>query len=121
MHEPLLLRKAVDGGASVQHMLYRDYETRSRANLKLVGARTNTPPIRPLRFSATPMPLTMSRRSFGCRAIRYRESLLRLLTIRAGLLPHTAIISRRPLSGKSSRSGLVSRLFRSSATVARWR
>lgn len=38
MHEPLLLRKAVGGGASVQHILYRDYETRSRANLKLVGS-----------------------------------------------------------------------------------
>ena len=37
MHEPLPLRKAAGGGASVQHVLHRDYETRSRAILKLVG------------------------------------------------------------------------------------
>jgi DNA polymerase bacteriophage-type len=37
MHEPLPVHKAVGGGASVQHVLNRDYETRSRAILKLVG------------------------------------------------------------------------------------
>ena len=37
MHEPFPLREAADSGASVQHVLHRDYETRSRALLKLVG------------------------------------------------------------------------------------
>ena len=43
MHEPLRLRKAADSGASsVQHVLHRDYETRSRLSLKFLG----TPQIR---------------------------------------------------------------------------
>jgi DNA polymerase len=38
MHEPLPLRyAAAAGGAPVQHVLHRDYETRSRVTLKLVG------------------------------------------------------------------------------------
>ena len=37
MHEPSPLREAADSGASVQHVLHRDCETRSRALLKLVG------------------------------------------------------------------------------------
>ena len=38
MHEPLRLCKAADSGASsVQHVLPRDYETRSRVSLKLLG------------------------------------------------------------------------------------
>jgi DNA polymerase len=37
MHEPFPLREAADSGASVQHVLHRDCETRSQALLKLVG------------------------------------------------------------------------------------
>jgi DNA polymerase len=38
MHEPLPLRQATDSDASVQHVLHRDYESRSRVSLRLVGA-----------------------------------------------------------------------------------
>ena len=37
LHESFPLREAADSGASVQHVLHRDCETRSRALLKLVG------------------------------------------------------------------------------------
>ena len=83
MHEPLPRRSAAANFAQ-QHVLHRDYETRSRAILKKVGAhRYAADPRR--KFSVRPMPSMTGRCSCGCPAIRCRRNSSKLRAIRAGL------------------------------------